>query len=91
MTNENTTKDGLLTVQIVHGDNIMYEGQAISISSRNERGRFDILSYHTNYISLIKDFILVKEPSGKENQIVIKSGIMRVYENNVQVFLGFDS
>lgn len=89
MANYDNQKD-ILNVQIVHGDHILYDGKALSLSSRNEKGRFDILPYHTNYISLINDFVLINEIDGKQNQTVIKTGIMRVYENNVQIFLGFE-
>ena len=81
----------ILNIQIINGDKVIYEGEATSLSSRNEKGRFDILPLHTNYISLIKDFILVNQTDGKQNQVVIKTGIMRVYDNTVQIFLGFES
>jgi F0F1-type ATP synthase epsilon subunit len=90
MTNKNDLQN-ILKVQVVHGDKVLYDGEALSLSSRNEKGRFDVLPFHTNYISLRKDFVLINEIGNKQNQIVIKTGIMRVYENNIQIFLGFDS
>ncbi len=81
----------ILNIQIINGDKVIYEGEGTSLSSRNEKGRFDILPLQTNYISLIKDFILVNPTDGKQDQVVIKTGIMRVYDNTVQIFLGFES
>lgn len=86
-----TTRDNILSVQVVHGDRILYEGEATSVSSRNDKGRFDILPQHANYIALIKDFVSIAKTQGKEQQIVMKTGILRAYENKVQIFLGFDS
>ena len=90
-TQQNKAKPGLLFVQVVQGDKVLYEDDASTVSSRNSRGRFDILPQHTNYISLIKEFVSIYNLQGKEKQITIKNGIMRVYEDVVEIFLGFDS
>jgi F0F1-type ATP synthase epsilon subunit len=78
----------LLHVFVMTGDSVIYDDKAASVSSRNERGRFDILPLHTNFISIIKEFVLIKQNPDLNKQIVIKNGIMRVFENNVQIFVG---
>lgn len=77
-----------LHVRVVSGDETVYEGKAVSVSSRNEKGRFDILPYHANFISIVKEFVNIQIDQQEHKQIVVKTAIMRVYENNVQVFLG---
>ncbi len=77
-----------LHVFVMTGDSVVYNDTATSVSSRNERGRFDILPLHTNFISVVKDFILIQINEQDKKQIDIKNGIMRVYENNVQIFVG---
>lgn len=77
-----------LHVRVVSGDETVYEGEALSVSSRNEKGRFDILPYHTNFISIVKEFVDIQIDQKEHKQVVVKTAIMRVYENNVQVFLG---
>ncbi len=81
-------EENLLQVFVMTGDSVIYNDKAASVSSRNEKGRFDILPMHTNFISIIKEFVLIKQSSEDQKQIVIKNGIMRVYENNVQIFVG---
>lgn len=77
-----------LKVRIVSGDETVYEGDAISVSSRNDKGRFDILPYHANFISIVKEFVDIQIDKKEHKQVLVKTAIMRVYENNVQVFLG---
>lgn len=77
-----------LHVFVMTGDSVVYNDIAKSVSSRNDTGRFDILPYHTNFICIIKEFLLIQKSPTEKKEIVIKNGIMRVYENNVQVFVG---
>ncbi len=76
-----------LQVFVMSGDSIIFNDNATSVSSRNDKGRFDILPFHTNFISLIKEFIAIQPIHGEHKEIVITSGIMRVYENKVQIFV----
>lgn len=77
-----------LQVFVMTGDSVVYNDKAISVSSRNEKGRFDILPLHTNFISIIKEFLVIQINSQEKKQIDIKNGIMRVYENKVQIYIG---
>jgi len=60
---------------------------AFSVSSTNKEGKFDILPSHANFISLIKDFILVKGPFGKKN-IKIEQGVLYCKKDKVKIYLG---
>lgn len=77
-----------LHVFVMTGDSVVYNDIATSVSSRNDTGRFDILPFHTNFISIIKEFVLIQKNDAEKKEMVIKNGIMRVYENNVQIFVG---
>ncbi len=77
-----------LHVFVMTGDSVVYNDQAASVSSRNDNGRFDILPFHTNFITIVKEFILIQQNPIDKKEIIIKNGIMRVYENNVQIFVG---
>lgn len=88
MDNQNDIKPNQLHVFVMTGDSVVYDDKATSVSSRNENGRFDILPLHTNFISIIKEFVLIQQTPTDKKEIVIKNGIIRVYENNVQIFVG---
>ena len=80
--------NNILSVIVMSGDSIVLDAKAHSVSSRNEKGRFDILPLHANFISLIKEFVKIDIEADEPRQIVLKSGILRVFENNVQIFIG---
>lgn len=77
-----------LNLRIVTREEVLYEGQISSLTSVNEKGRFDVLRKHANFISLIKDYIVLQDIERKERRFDIGNGIMKVLENNVSVYLG---
>ena len=76
-----------LEVFIMTGESVIFNDKAITVSSRNEKGRFDILPFHANFISIIQEFISIQRTQENRKEFVIKTGIMRVYENKVQIFV----
>ncbi len=66
----------------------IYEGEAKAVSSVNEKGPFDVLSAHQNFITLIKDNLSIIDTAGEKQDIPVQGGVMRVHENEVTIFLG---
>ena len=77
-----------LTVTVKSPGQKIFEGRVQAVTSKNERGVFDILPYHANFISLIKDMVIIHEKDKKPLQIPVESGIVQVYENNVKILVG---
>lgn len=71
-------------------DGKIYEGDVQSITSFNEKGMFDVLGQHANFISLIKDKLIIADLNGSRKDIPVNNGLMRVRENNVEVYLGVE-
>ena len=69
----------------------LFEGDVMAISSTNEKGAFDILSSHSNFISLIKDKITLTHLDGTKQQINLNAGGLRNMDNAVEVFLGVEA
>jgi len=65
-----------------------YRGQAIALSSINKMGKFDILSEHTNFISLIVKKLVIHTPEKKKIEYEFNRGVLEVTDNLVKVFLG---
>jgi len=80
-----------LYVIVRNSDKILYEGVAAAITSYNEKGKFDIIPMHTNFISIVMDKVVIHEKDGKEAEISCDHGVLKVYMNHVNVFLGVDS
>lgn len=82
--------DSVLTITIHDADKIVFQGEADSISSINERGVFDVLPYHSHFISIIKTSVTVNRKGQEKKEFTIDSGIMQVHDNTVDIFLGID-
>lgn len=78
-----------LTIIMRNKDNILYTGQASALSSVNDRGKFDILPLHENFISLIKEKVIVHPTLKENNEIKIDNGILRAYQDKVYIYVNF--
>lgn len=82
---ENTDKN--LTVIVKSRKKTFFDGEALSVSSNNDTGEFDVLPHHANFITMIKDFVRVTKPDGGSEEFEAKKGVMRVYEDHVDLYL----
>lgn len=69
----------------------MYEGEARSVSSVNERGPFDVLGAHQNFITLIREKLMIIDAAGEKQDVPVEGGVMRVHDNEVTIFLGVEA
>ncbi|MBC7074215.1 hypothetical protein H5T58_02400 [Candidatus Parcubacteria bacterium] len=68
---------------------VFFEGDAVSVSSQNRLGNFDVLPRHANFITLIFNKLTVTLPDGKILNYEFKRGVLEVRKNEVKIFLGF--
>lgn len=87
------TESQTLTIHLVirSREKVAFEGEVFAFTSVNERGIFDVLPEHENFISVIRDLIVIhkKTPNGEANkeELKIDRGIVRVIKNKVDAFL----
>ncbi len=62
--------------------------KALSVSSENKLGKFDILPEHINFISLIFNKVLIRTPEKEKIEYQFKKGVLIVRENIVRIFIG---
>jgi F0F1-type ATP synthase epsilon subunit len=67
---------------------VFYQGEAISVSSQNQLGKFDILPKHTNFITLIFDELSIVTLKGEKITYRFKRGVLEVTKNKVNIYLG---
>lgn len=67
---------------------IMENEEVFAVTSINKKGLFDILPEHENFISIIKDRIIVHKKRNDKQEIKIETGILEVTDNKVNIFLG---
>lgn len=77
-----------LFVRVRDINSIIFEGYVKALTSINDRGLFDILPFHTNFISIIKEKIIIHKEDGTKQEIPIDAGVLKQLNNTVQVFLG---
>lgn len=78
----------ILAVEIITPDEVIFKGEARLITSFNESGEFDILPFHENFITAIKEKIIIFLKNDQKKELTLQSGIMRIREGKVEVFLG---
>jgi F0F1-type ATP synthase epsilon subunit len=78
----------LLTVSVKGPKNEMFNGQALSITSVNKKGKFDILPFHINFITLIKDYIIIREENNKEITFPLENGILKAKGDRIKILIG---
>ena len=76
-----------LSVEVMNPLEILFQGQATAVSSANPRGKFDILPNHAPFISLIKDSVTVHLDSEKSKKFELDRGVIRCFDNKVEVYL----
>jgi F0F1-type ATP synthase epsilon subunit len=77
-----------LTLTVKNRDGTIFFGEVISLTSFNEKGKFDVLPKHANFISLINKSIDLKLRNGKNKYIEIENGVIKVENNKVDIYLG---
>jgi F0F1-type ATP synthase epsilon subunit len=77
-----------LHLTILSREYVVYDGLVAAVTSVNDTGNFDILPFHQNFISLIKQKLVFLPVEGEPTQVTLDTGIMHVNRDRVRVFLG---
>ena len=80
--------DTNLTLTIASRESILFNGSVLSVTSVNDTGRFDILSSHENFITLIKKMVEVVLPDGSKKTFELDGGLLRVHANTITILVG---
>lgn len=77
-----------LHVIIRDRDKVIINSDVQALSGVNEKGVFDILPLHSNFITLIEQHIILTRMDGTKQEVTINNGILRVIENRVEIYIG---
>jgi len=78
----------LLNLVIRTKQGTLYNDKVAAVSSKNDKGVFDILPEHENFISIIKESIVIHKKINENQEMKIENGILRVYKNKVNIYIG---
>ncbi|HZE87419.1 MAG TPA: hypothetical protein VE090_04395 [Methylomirabilota bacterium] len=80
-----------LSVTVKKPEQTLFDGFAKAVSSVSNRGKFDVLPYHANFIALIKEVVTIHEENKEPLVIPIKTGVIKVQNNIVKIILGIET
>lgn len=83
-------KDDIFKLKVVSREGVIYDGKASSITSNNEKGVFDVLAQHANFISLINKGLTIRDNDNNEKKIKFDNALLKVFKNNVEVYVGVE-
>ena len=69
-------------------EKVEFEGKVATISSVNQKGVFDILVQHENFISLLDSSLKIRLLDGNIKDFPVASAVVKVTNNQVEVFVG---
>lgn len=76
-----------LYVRIASPKEVIFEGEATSVSSINSSGKFDILPYHANFLTLIENKpIYIRKPNHEVASFTFPVAIVYNRENRVDIY-----
>lgn len=78
----------LISVTIRDRQGVQFEGQVRAISGVNSKGPFDVLPIHTNFITILRKKLTLHKIDGTKQEIAADSGVMRVLQDKIEVYLG---
>lgn len=84
----------LLHVRITSPQKLILDTEAYAVSSENAKGKFDILPFHANFITLVENKPLRIRPAknSSKDQILnfnLPLAVISVAENTVNIYTNF--
>jgi len=79
-------KNDEFKIRISNPHEVVWEGTAVSLTSENSQGVFDVLSQHANFITIIKNKpIVLRFMDGTTKQYDFQRAV--IYNRNNQIFV----
>ena len=83
-------KPSKFTISIETPTGVMLSGEIKALSLINSLGPFDVVERHTNFISAIREKIIVHQLDDSKKEIPIETGIIKITKNGTEIYLGIE-
>jgi F0F1-type ATP synthase epsilon subunit len=81
-------QDRRLHLRVHSKEGILFDGNAMAISSYNNEGPFDVLPEHAHFISIVlKEATIYKNENDKEH-LIFGKGVLKIKDNMGDIFIG---
>lgn len=68
-------------------DKIIFDEEVKAVTSINDKGTFDILPEHTNFISIIKRYVLIHKVDGTKQVLEINNGVLKIRDGLINCYI----
>ncbi len=82
------TSNPLIEIVVKNKQNVIFNESVVALTSYNEQGVFDILPMHENFISIIKDKVIIHKKTGENYEIKLTTGVLKAADNKINIYLG---
>ena len=79
-------KDLHMQVKISTPNELLFEGEASSVSSVNSQGNFDILPLHADFVTLVQGEPIRVKIDSQEKQFSFKTAVIHVDKGAVRIY-----
>lgn len=76
-----------MKLQILTPDTTLFDGEVKEISCHNEKGQFDVLYGHANFMSMIDKKIQVIQADGEKKEYPVEQALIEVHDNEIYIFM----
>ena len=75
-----------LKVRINSPEALLWEGDAVWVSSINTQGPFDILPFHANFISIVENHPIRVNTGAEIKEFTFERSVIYVHSNSVKIY-----
>lgn len=79
-----------MKLKIISPEDVVFDGEAKALELENDLGPFSVFPYHETFITIIKSKVIVFDRNERQHEIPIEHGIIKIYLNKVEIFLGLN-
>jgi F0F1-type ATP synthase epsilon subunit len=76
----------MLRVRINSPEKLLWEGEALSVSSKNSQGPFDILPFHTNFVTILENEKIFINTGSQVVEYTFEHSVLYVHPNKVYIY-----
>jgi len=82
-----TKQRDTISIMIQSPDAIVWQGEALSLTSTNSEGDFDIMPDHARFMSIIENVpIIIYKEGGEEQIFTFDSAVLFFEDNNAKIY-----
>ncbi len=79
-----------INITVLSPEETLYNGKATALTCHNLDGELDILPSHSNFISLIDEYVIIHMTDGNQKKITIGKALIKALGDQIIILLNVD-